>query len=231
MRPRHVVLAIAASCAGAALEAQELTEAGPGWQVQGGGGMRYAIPVATMSGYLGQGQGLAASLWAIRSGSPLRLSGDAEYLRFGDHTVLRPYNGTGPAVAITSAADILLLGLGPGVAVRVGRLEGGLHAGTGAAYARSAARTAIGTSPQNQRGNTYTTLTWQVQGGASAAVRLAAGPRAARLALAGRIVHLGTTKFLRETNLPIGVISGLYANPTPYAPTFAVVALTLSAPL
>jgi len=91
---------------------------------------------------------MAASVRAIRAGSRLRLSGDAEYPRFGDRTVFRPYNGTGPAVAITSAADILLLGLGPDVALRVGRFEGVLHAGTGAACTRSAARTSTRTSPQ-----------------------------------------------------------------------------------
>jgi len=232
MTTRSLPLALVVLCAAAALHAQELAAPSQrAWRVQGGGGVRYAVPMTTMSGYFGYGTGLAASLRAFRTGSPLRLVGDIEYLHFGDHTVYRPYNGTGPAVAITSAADIMLLGVGPALALRAGGFDGVLQVGAGGAYTHSAAQTAIGTSPQNQRGNTYTTFTWQLQGGVAVGLRLAATERAPRLELSGRVVHAGTTAFLREYNLPVGVISGLYANPTPYAPTFALAALTVTAPL
>ncbi len=185
--------------------------------------------MATMAEYFVPGRGIAVSARAVRAGGALVLAGDAEYLRFGDHTVEKPYNGTGPAVAITSAADILLIGAGPGLALRKGRVDAAVQAGAGVAYTHASGRTTIGTSPQNDRANTYTTLTWQVQGGAALGLRLGASPEAARLELSGRVVHAGETDFLREYNLPVGVISGLYINPTPYAPTFAVLALTVTA--
>jgi hypothetical protein len=217
-----------------ALRAQDAVPSSPGrrgWRWQGGGGVRYTVPMSTMSEYFVPGRGIAVSMRAAREGSPFVLTGDAEYLHFGDHTASKPYNGTGPAVAITSAADILLIGAGPGLVLRKGRFHAGVQAGAGVAYTHAAGRTASGTSPQNDRANTYTTLTWQVQGGAALGVRLGGSPGAARLELSGRVVHAGETDFLREYNLPVGVISGLYINPTPYAPTFAVFALTVTATL
>jgi hypothetical protein len=233
MRPRALV-PVLVLLAAPALRAQDAAPPSPRpreWTWQGGGGIRYTVPMSTMSEYFVPGRGVAVAMRAGRPGTPWRLAADAEYLRFGDHTVYKPYNGTGPAVAITSAADILVLGAGPGLALRGGRLDAGLTVGVGVAYTHASGRTAIGTSPQNDRGNTYTTLTWQVQGGAALGCRLGSSPTAARLELSGRVVHAGETDFLREYNLPVGVISGLYINPTPYAPTFAVFALTVTATL
>jgi len=222
-----VVLCLAVA---ASLRAQE-PAAAHAWSWQGGGGVRYAVPMSTMSGYFGGGHGIAASLRASRAGSVLRLAADAEYLHFPEYTVYRPYNGAGPAVEITSAADIMILGVGPALALRKGRFDAGVNVGAGGAYTHSSARTHIGTSPQNDRANTYTTFTWQVQGGAAVGYRLGVQPTAPRLELSGRVVHAGATDFLREYNLPVGVISGLYAKPTPYEPTFAVFALSLTAAL
>jgi hypothetical protein len=230
MMLRGVKILFASIAFATALRAQEAA-APRAWSWQGGGGVRYAVPMSTMSGYFGAGHGIAGSLRASRASSALRLAADAEYLHFPEYTVYRPYNGTGPAVAITSAADILLLGFGPALTLRKGHFDLGANIGAGGAYTHSSARTHIGTSPQNDRGNTYTTFTWQVQGGAALGYRLAATPAAPRLELSGRVVHAGETDFLREYNLPVGVISGLYAKPTPYEPTFAVFAVTLTAGL
>jgi len=228
MRTSRFVIAIA--LAAAPLRAQE-SPAPRTWSWQGGGGIRYAVPMSVMSGYFGGGHGIAGALRAARGRSALRIAADAEYLHFPEYSVFRPYNGTGPAVQITSAADIMLLGVGPALALRKGRFDAGVNAGAGGAYTHASARTHIGTSPQNDRANTYTTFTWQVQGGAALGYRLGAAATAARLELSGRVVHAGETDFLREYNLPVGVISGLYAKPTPYEPTFAVFALTLTAGL
>lgn len=215
-----------AVCPGVAQEAAERT----GWQASAGGGLRYGAPAGTMGDYLGPARGLGATMRAVRAGSALRFAGDVEVLNFAQRTVTRPYAGSGPDIDITSSAEVLLLGAGPELGFGAGRFDFAVQAGLGGAYVHAAGQTSgLGTSPQNERGNTFTTFTWQVQGGVALGYRLGSGTRAPRAALAGRVVQAGTTDFLREYNLPIGVISGLYPNPTPYAPRFVVLALTVTA--
>jgi len=73
-------------------------------------------------------------------------------------------------------------------------------------------------------------VTWAAAGGVTLALRLGSARSAPELDLSGRFVTAGETKFLREYNLPIGVISGLYAKPTPYRPSLAAVSLGVSLP-
>jgi hypothetical protein len=228
---RRVALAagLVLALARAAL-AQEAATAEP-LPLRVGFGVAGATAMGTMDTYYANARGLSFSLRSSKAGL-VRLRGDVDLVNFADETVTRPYNGTGPSIAITSGAEVMLLGAGAEVGHALGRFEGSLRAGAGGAYFHTSAATdSLGTSPQNQRANTYTTLTWQVQGGATIGLRLGPAAFAPRIELSARVVHAGETKFLREYNLPIGVISGLYAKPTPYAPTFALLTLGVTARL
>lgn len=77
---------------------------------------------------------------------------------------------------------------------------------------------------QVNRSNTYNTATWAGLLSASAGMRIS---RVAVASVEGSYVQVGRSKFLREYNLPIGQISGIYLNPTPYAPSFATVSVAI----
>jgi len=223
-------IGLAAAGAAAAQEAAAPTPR-PAPSLRVGIGVAAASALGTMDTYYDGARGLSFSL---RSGAPhaLRPRGDVDLVNFADATVERPYNGTGPTIAITSGAEVLLFGAGAELGHALGRFEGALRAEAGGAYFHTSAATdSLGTNPNNQRANTYTTLTWQVQGGATIGFRLGAADVAPRLEVSARVVHAGETKFLREYNLPVGVISGLYAKPTPYAPTFALLTFGITARL
>ena len=218
--------------AAAVVSAQEPAPAAPpSPPLRVGIGVAAASAMGTMDTYYDGARGLSFSLRSDARHA-LRVRGDVDLVNFADATVERPYNGNGPTIAITSGAEVLLVGAGAELGHTLGRLEGALRAGAGGAYFHTSAATdSLGTNPNNQRANTYTTLTWQVQGGATLGFRLGAAALAPRLEVSARVVHAGVTKFLREYNLPVGVISGLYAKPTPYAPTFALLTIGITARL
>lgn len=192
----------------------------------GGPEIVYATPLKTMADYFGHGAGFGLAL--APSSGPLSLRIDASWTRFGERTVTRQLNGSGPPIGITSSASIIQLLAGPEGALRLGgwRITAATQAGVG--YVLSTGSTILPGDPaQVQRSNTYTTVTWALAAGAGVGRRVGSGT----LSLGAAAVQLGEADFLREYNLPIGVISGIYLNPTPYAPLFTTLSATLTFPL
>jgi len=215
------VLTLAASLAAilaSGLSAQALWSGGPVVQL--------AMPTGTMADYFGNGTGFGLTL--SRPTGPVMLRIDAVWTRFGERTVTRQLNGAGPPIGITSSGNFLTALAGPEGELRLGGWRGGLAAQGGLGYVQSTGSTILPGDPaQVQRSNTYSTFTWAVSAGASLAHRVGSG----RLSLAYSVVQIGKSDFLREYNLPIGVISGIYLNPTPYPPLYTTASLALTFPL
>jgi hypothetical protein len=208
-----------------------LVRPGGAQALRGGVSVSSASALGTMATYFEHSLGFGITV-RRDGGGLVNLRGDAEFLDFSEVTLSRLYNGAGPSLLITSGAAIVLLTGGAELRRALGRVETALSAGVGAAYIHfTGAVDSLGTSAQNRRSGTFTTLTWQAQAGAAVALRLSRSPAAPRIELSARLVQAGTTDLLREYNLPVGVISGLYANPTPFAPTFAIMALGMTARL
>ena len=192
----------------------------------GGPEIVYATPLETMADYFGHGAGFGLAL--APSSGPLSLRIDASWTRFGERTVTRQLNGSGPPIDITSSANIIQALIGPEGALQLGgwRLTAATQAGAG--YVLSTGSTILPGDPLLlNRSNTYTTLTWALSARAGVARRAGSG----MISLGAAAVQLGEADFLREYNLPIGVISGIYLNPTPYAPLFWTVSLAVTFPL
>ena len=180
-----------------------------------------------MSDYFGNGAGFGVTL-KPPSAAPLSLSFETSWTRFGDRTVTRQLNGSGPPIGITSSANIVQMLAGPEAALRLAGWQLGAATLGGAGYVMSTGSTILPGDPaQVQRSNTYTTLTWALSARLSVAHRVGSG----LLSLGAAAVQIGEADFLREYNLPIGIISGIYLNPTPYAPLFTTLSATLTFPL
>jgi hypothetical protein len=190
----------------------------PLWRVSAGLGPGYAHAVGTMATYLAGAGGFAAHL-VVGRGGPWSLRADAGLITFAQQVVERPLNtGGGPAVLIGTGSRIALLTAGPSFAVGGGRLALVAHAAAGVAQFNNTGALDLGGDPQRfRRSDVYGTLTWSVTGGAS--LRYAVSDASA-LELSGRLIHTGAAPYLREGNLPVGVISGVYLYPKPYQPTF-----------
>lgn len=191
----------------------------------GGPLLRGAWATGTMGRYLGGGYGFGI---ALRPAShPIVL--EASLTRFGTRTVTRYYEGKSfTPVDIASSARFALVAAGPEFRLPVGFARLRISVQGGAAHALATGSTILpGDSAQVQRSGTYTTLTWAAMGRAALVKRLGT----AELAFDAGVVQLGRTKFLREYNLPIGVISGIYLYPTPYAPLFWSAGASLRMPL
>ncbi len=213
-----IILAlIVAAPAGAAAQAR--WSAAPGLHLAG--------PLGRMRGYFGGGAGFGMAL--RRGEGRVALRTEASWTHFRARTVSRPLNGAGPSIGITSTANIFLLLAGPEAAIRVGRFHLALGAEAGGTHLLSTGSTILPGDPaQVDRSNTYATLTWSAAAHASVRTRLAARMD---LAIDVEAVQVGRSDFLREYNLPIGVISGIYLHPTPYAPALATARLSLLFPL
>ena len=185
------------------------------------------FPAGTMAGYLGAAAGIALGI--RRGEGVVRLRGDLTWMHFGSRSISRAYNGTGPAIGITSSANVMLAMGGPELSLRRGRMRAALGIEGGAAHVLATGSTVLPGDPaQVNRSNTYATLTWAAK--ARTAVSLRVGRRM-DIVVEGAVVQLGKTEFLREYNLPIGVISGIYLNPAPYKPTFVYISAGLAVPL
>lgn len=189
-----------------------------------------AGPLGTMGEYLGRGVGFGASIRAGArplAGTPVpvrvNLRVQARWTHFGTRGVSRPWNGTGAAIGIRSSANVALLTAGPELSAAVGPFRLGASAGAGGATVLATGSTTFAGDPnQVNRSNTWSTTTWAATVSVSASATVA---RRLQLMIEGSYVQTGRAKFLREYNLPIGYISGIYLNPTPYAPSFAAVSM------
>lgn len=185
-------------------------------------------PAGTMGDYLGDARGFSMALRRPSAGLVgWRL--EAGWMSFGTRTVQRTYNGNGTVpVNITSSARVMTVLGGPEATARLlgTRLRLGAHLG-GAHVLTTGSALVPGTPTSAQRASTWPTVTWAA--GLRAEASLPLGPLELGADLS--FLQLGRTKFLREYNLPIGYISGIYLFPTPYAPAFTTAGLSLRVPL
>lgn len=190
----------------------------------GGAQFYAATPIGTMDDYFGTGTGFGLVLHG-----PKKLRFDGTWSHFGTTNVQRPLGGSGSVnIGIGSSAEIITVLGGPELEMPLEsfRLTFGGQAGLG--YVQSTGSTVLPGDPQKvQRSNTYGTFTYAAAGRFGIAHRLGSG----RVALGYAFVFMGEADFLTENNLPIGVISGIYLNPTPYHPNHATWSVALTFPL
>lgn len=200
--------------------------ASPAFAQDWSGGAQFyaATPVGTMDDYFSTGTGFGLVLHG-----PKKLRFDGTWTHFGTTTVQRPLGGSGSVnVGIGSSAEIITVLAGPELEMPLEtfRLTAAGQGGLG--YVQSTGSTILPGDPQQvQRSNTYGTFTYSLAGRFGISHRLGSG----RVALGYAFVFMGESDFLREYNLPIGVISGIYLNPTPYNPVFATWSVALTFPL
>jgi len=195
-------------------------------------GPRFASATGTLGTYLNGGYGFGARIRSLAPGRRIGLRVDGEFLAFGERTVVRPYNGNGPPIGITTGSRIFMATAGPELRRGWRRLGAAVGVGAGAAYfSNTGAVDGLGDPDRFRRANSYGHITWALRGGAGAGVRLGRSPQSARLELGAQFVRSGPAPYLREYNLPFGVISGIYLYPTPVHPTFVVYSIGVSAGL
>jgi hypothetical protein len=227
-----VVACAGALCGGRAARAQTLpagdTVRRSAWRL--GLGALGARALGTMGDYLTGGVGLAVTVQREpRHGLTPRA--DAELVRFSSRTVRRHYEGSTAPIDITTGSTLLLVAAGLEAGLRSGRAGVGVRIGVGgAAFSNRGSTSGLDSSFQTVRAVTFSTLTWAAQAGLAMGLRLGVRPSAPRLEASALVVAAGRTAFLREYNLSIGIISGLYPQPTPYAPWLGVVSLVVTVP-
>ncbi len=178
-----------------------------------GVGATYLSPAGSLGDYVGGGYGVGAALILGPERRALTLRIDAEYLRYPATTRNRPYTGITPAV-ITTGSSIFAAMAGPRLRMALGRVH--LSAGGSAGFARlmNTGSVSLGPGSSLNRATTFDNLSVALGGGAGASVRLGGGEAPVRLELSSRYLWIGPSKWLREGNLPVGTISGVYLNPT-----------------
>jgi len=192
-------------------------------------GPRFASAQGTLGIYLKGGYGFGARIHSLAPGRLIGLRVDGEFLTFGARTVVRPYNGNGPPIGITTGSRIFMATAGPELRRGWRRLGASIGVGAGVAYfSNTGAVDGLGDPDRFRRANSYGHVTWALRGGAGASLRLGRSPQSARLELGAQFVQSGPSPYLREYNLPYGVISGIYLYPTPVRPSFTVLSLGIS---
>jgi hypothetical protein len=175
--------------------------------------------------YLGSGYGFSVGVVGRRGIATLAL--DAQYLRFPPASRARPLGSA--TVTITTGLRAIVLSAGPGLWLSRGRMSVG--AGLAGGIARTTATSdvgGLGDPDRLSRGVVNNDLTWMASGTFGTAVRLARGSRPVTLEFGLGWATTGDLRLVREENLPIGVISGVYLPPTPTAGSWLTARLGLS---
>jgi hypothetical protein len=206
LRPPALGLAAAALLAGSvsAQETRLLVGAGPGYARATGSLAQYMRGAWGLGGYVAFGP-------AARTAS-LRI--DADFLRFTPTTAGRPYRGLQP-VFITSGSQIFTAVAGPELRLPLGRVR--LSATAGAGFATSTntgAVTGIATPERFSGATTFGDLTLAYAGGGGLGMALGGERMPVWLDLSARYLGTGPTRWVREGNIPVGYISGVYLKPT-----------------
>ena len=189
----------------------------------GGLQLEAAAPQDVMKDYFGSGAGFGLVLH--HGAGPVALRFDGTWTHFGEHYAQRHLGGTGPGIGIVSSASFATVLAGPSAGVSMAGFQAGVAVQGGGGYVTSTGSTVLPGDPsQVMRSNTYGTFTWAAAARASLSHRVGPG----RASVGYSLVMLGQTDFLREYNLPIGVISGIYLYPTPYQPMFTTLSVAMT---
>jgi hypothetical protein len=182
-------------------------------RVHVGAGAVYARPAGSLGSYIGDAYG--AGGWVELGGRGRRLSVrlDADYLHFAPTIRAFPHRGTTPAV-IATGSRIFLFTAGPQVQARLRRVRLAAAAGAGFARLTTTGSVSLGSLAGLNRSTTFDDLTYAFSGTGGVAVCLGGPGAPLWLALAARYTRIGPSRWVREGNLPVGTISGVYLNPT-----------------
>ena len=149
-----------------------------------------------------------------RAAQALAIRIDGSFLRFAPTTSARPYRG-GQPVFITTGTQIFTVLAGPELRVGLGRVRLSAAAGGGiASSTNTGAVTGIAAPDRFSGATTFGDLTLAFSGGAGLGLRLGSGGAPVWLDLSTRYLGTGPTRWVREGNIPVGYVSGVYLKPT-----------------
>ncbi len=194
-----------------------------------GAGPVYVQATGSLANYLAGGYGLGAFVIVGPESRPLKLRIDAEYLWFPSTTRNRPYTLTTPAI-ITTGSGIFTAAAGPRLRIELGRVQLSAALGAGIARLSNTGSVSLGIGSNVNRATTFSNLTYALSAGPEASLRLGNGAPV-RLALSARYLFIGSSPWLREGNLPVGIISGAYLNPTWSVAAMWVYRLSITVPV
>jgi len=180
----------------------------------------YADATGDLGLYLGPGYGAAAELHWRQSRGAVGLRFDFAYRRFAPATRARPWPGAIPLYIQTGAHILTVLG-GPEVTLERGRSSVSLAAALGVASRVTSSALDLPTdSARFFRGTTFSGLAPAGEAIAEALWRVASGNTPMWVGVSVGVLTMGDLDLVREENVPFGVISGAYLNPTPTPATF-----------
>ncbi len=178
-----------------------------------GAGPLYARPSGSFAWYVGDGYGAGGHVTLGGGGRRLAFRLDADYVRFAATTRARPYLAGRPAM-IATGSTIFSATAGPRVHVTARRLRADVGAGAGFARLTTTGTVSLGSLPSLNGSTSFENLTYALAGDGGLGVCLRRGPAPLWLELSARYLRLGPSRWLREGNLPVGTVSGLYLKPT-----------------
>ena len=118
-------------------------------------------------------------------------------------------------VFITTGSEIFTVIAGPELRVGLGRLRLAATAGGGIVSSTNpGAVTGIAAPDRFSGATTFGDLTLAYAGRAGLGLRLGSGVTPVWLDLSTRYLGTGSTRWVREGNIPVGYVSGVYLKPT-----------------
>jgi hypothetical protein len=193
-----------------------------------GAGPAVGRATRSLGQYMGGGWGAGGFVAFGSAAGPVRLRVDADYVRFAPTTAARPYRAALP-VFITSGSQLFAATAGPEVRVPLGRVR--VSAGAGAGFVASTntgAVSGIGTDARFSGATAFSDLTLAYAGGGGLGLDLGGERTPVWLDLSARYLGTGPTRWVREGNIPVGYISGVYLKPTRSPTTVVVYRLAVS---
>jgi hypothetical protein len=188
--------------------------AGQGGHVHLGAGPVLAHPTGSLDRYLSNAYGAGGFVEFGPAARALALRIDGDFVRFAPTTSARPYRGLQP-VFITTGSQLFTAVAGPALRVRLGRVRLSATVGGGiASCTNTGAVTGIATADRFSGATSFGDLTLAYAGGAGLGIQVGGGAAPVWLDLSTRYVGTGPTRWVREGNIPVGYISGVYLKPT-----------------
>jgi len=224
--PPRVIRACAFLVGALVVAASAVTAQGP--RVHVGAGPIYVQPTGSLGRYVSGAHGLGGFAEFGPSTGALNLRVDGDFLRFAPNTSARPFRGSQP-VFITTGSQIFTVTAGPEVRVGLGRLRMSAIAGGGfVSSTNTGAVTGIATPDRFSGATTFGDLTLAYAGGAGLGLRVGGGATPVWLDVSTRYVGTAPTRWVREGNLPVGYISGVYLQPTKSPTTLVAYQVSVS---
>ena len=193
-----------------------------------GAGPAYGRATGSLGRYMGGAWGAGGFVAFGPAERTARIRIDADFVRFGPTTAARPYYG-GKPVFITSGSQLFAAVAGPELRMPLGRVRLSAAAGAGfVASTNTGAVSGIGTADRFSGATAFSDLTLAYAAGGGVGYVLGGGRTPVWLDLSARYLGTGPTRWVREGNIPVGYISGVYLKPTRSPTTLVVYRLAVS---